>query len=121
MLIGFRRWWYNWTHPTGLYPWRWRMLTLWIIVFSLFVAWTVQGVRNSSQHNRSRIVDIQQSRLNSCRTTYESIRQVFKPFFSPKANRTPKQQHDIDLFNSTINDRKAKCIKQVQTTLKEIK
>lgn len=75
-------------------------------------AWVVSDVRQLSKENKNRIEDIQRSRLESCKTTYEGIREVFKPFF-PKEPRTQKQQDALDLFNKKIIELQLKCVRQV--------
>lgn len=38
--------WQRFWHPSGLHPWRWRLLTVWVIGFSLIVGYAVrQGWR----------------------------------------------------------------------------
>lgn len=59
--------------------------------------------------NQSRIREIQESRVSSCRQTYEGIRDVFKPFFRPMTDRTAKERKDIRKFNRVINRLKAGC------------
>lgn len=86
---------------------------VWIIIFSVAMIWVAHGIIEASQHNNDRIVDIQHSRIVSCQTTYESIRQVFKPFFPPAGSRTAKQQQDLKKFNSIIDQRKTKCISEI--------
>lgn len=63
--------------------------------------------------NNQRTNDIQRSRVESCELTYEGIRQVFRPFFRPKDQRTPKEQRDIRKFNRRIDALKASCPEQV--------
>lgn len=40
-----QRAWKRFRHPTGVHPWRWRFLWVWILVFSVLVGWAfhVQG------------------------------------------------------------------------------
>lgn len=97
-----------------------------IIVTSIFFltlvgfSWIIHDVRANSnarielvKQNRQRIKDIQESRIASCQTTYNGIREVFRPFFPP-VPRTPKQEADLNKFNSTID----KLIKQCKTQTK---
>lgn len=83
-------------------------------------AWVVTNVGDLAKENDNRITDIQTSRLESCISTYEGIREVFKPFFPPPP-RTKQQQADLDKFNKTINDLKLKCRKQVKPKNEEVK
>lgn len=91
-------------HPdrdTAVHPWRWRLLTLWIIVFSL-------GYYSNYR-------DIQNGRVASCKQTYEGVRQVFQPFFPEKGEPvTKKQKDDIKIFNDTVDRLKANCGKQTK-------
>lgn len=63
--------------------------------------------------NAKRIDEIQNSRLESCKRTYEGIREVFRPFNPPKP-RTTQQQSDLDKFNGTIDGLMAGCSVQIK-------
>lgn len=65
-------------------------------------------------NNDARINDIQKSRIESCRRTYEGVRQVFQPLLPPRKKQTPKQRSDIDKFNTTVNNLKHGCVKQIR-------
>lgn len=92
--------------------------TVFLIMTLLFLstlagfAWVVSNVSDLSKENRNRIEDIQNSRLESCKTTYEGIREVFKPFF-PAEPRSVKEQRQLDKFNTKITELKLKCVNQV--------
>lgn len=64
--------------------------------------------------NRARINDIQNSRVESCKRTYEGVRDVFNPFIPPPSARTKRQQADIDKFNKVINKLKKGCVTQTR-------
>lgn len=68
-------------------------------------------LENLVTENEARIADIQKTRIESCELTYAGIREVFRPFF-PQPPRTPKQQADLDKFNSTIVRLQNGCKKQ---------
>lgn len=97
---------------------RWLLLA-WLVGFT---ALTFYGLGESHDRaaenralaveNRTRIHDIQDARLSSCRQTYEGIREVFKPFFP--ANPNPAQRKDLYTFNTTINGLKANCVNQTK-------
>lgn len=89
-------------------------LITWIIVFTVYQIYNGISVRHVGQENKHRIIEIQQSRVHSCSTTYESFRQVFKPFFPPPGHRTAKQKRDLAKLDRIINKHKSKCVKQVQ-------
>lgn len=91
--------------------WRWRAMTVWIIIFSVVVFWALAETRHLSHENNARISDVQQSRILSCRQTYESIRQVFAPFTPTKP--TPQQEKNLKLFNQLIVSKKQQCVQQV--------
>jgi hypothetical protein len=94
--------------------WRWRMLTAWIIVFSLTVILMYSQSRHLASENRSRISDIQESRIASCKDNYEGIRKVFAPLAIPKAARTIRQAEQIAKFNESINKLKLTCGEQTK-------
>lgn len=104
-----------------------------LIIIILFLAiligfsWVVSDVRDLSQsnsvlierirvltkENETRIADIQASRVDSCKQTYTSIHDVFKPFFPPKP-RKKAQQDLLDKFNNKIKELKLGCTDQTQ-------
>lgn len=61
--------------------------------------------------NTNHIAMIQQSRVSSCRKTYNSIHEVFEPFF-PKKPRTRAQQELIDRFDHRVHLLVMGCTKQ---------
>lgn len=86
----------------------WRNLAVVSLIVASFVAvyaWT---------NNDNRIDDIQKSRIESCRSSYEGVRQVFKPFFRSKSQRTAKEQRNIEKFNRKVDDLKSTCPEQVE-------
>jgi hypothetical protein len=58
------------------------------------------------------IIQLQESRESSCKTTYNGIHDVFLPFFPPQP-RTTKQQEDIDKFEAKIVELRTECEEQV--------
>lgn len=80
--------------------------------FAVAVSFTA-GAWIFTGYNGDRIRDIQRNRVESCRLTYEGVRQVFRPFFRPVRVRTPKERHDIRKFNRRVDDLKADCDLQV--------
>lgn len=93
----------------AIHPWRWRALAVWIVLFTLVGIWAIHNGRSLSDSNKERIADIQVSRVKSCKRNYESIRQIFQPFFPPPAHRTPKQKADLKKFNELIDKRIKQC------------
>lgn len=97
----------------------WRVaLGLWMVVLSVVLALALKHTNDQadkakelSQDNRQLIISVNQSRLESCRRTYEGVRQVFKPVLP--VNPTPKQQSDLNKFNNRIDYLKSQCITQV--------
>jgi hypothetical protein len=87
--------------------WRWRLLTAWILVFSAAAIFLYTA-------NRSRIADIQKSRVESCQRSSEGIRTVLLPLFPAKNVRTTQQAETLSRFNEAINELKAKCVTQVK-------
>jgi hypothetical protein len=96
---------------------RWRrVLTGWLIAFTILVFWALHEQRELSDANRSLIADIQQARVSSCRQTYEGVREVFLPFFPPKKDRTAEQQANLDKLDRTVDRLKARCGQQTRVT-----
>ncbi len=65
-----------------------------------------------SRENRSLIARIQRARLESCERTYEGVREIFAPIL-PRRARTPKEAHDIRVFNTRVDELKAGCPAQI--------
>jgi hypothetical protein len=116
------------------YIWRWRALTIWIVIFTIAVGLAInqnraQDRRDHTQAveaarlagetsrlalaNEDRIEEIQESRVISCKRTYEGIREVFGPFFPPPP-RTKEEQTNLNKFNNRIDDLKSRCSKQTE-------
>lgn len=76
-----------------IHPWRWRILWIWMLVFSALTFWLFHDAR--------------QARIDSCRVTHESIREVFRPFFAGSPPAAVKR------FNDRVDQRKALCAKTV--------
>jgi hypothetical protein len=91
---------------------RWRLLTAWIFIFTMVCIYLIASNRNTL-HN------VQAGRVASCKKTYESIRQVFKPFAVPVKKRTERQRIQSNTFNNTINSLKRQCV--FQTHVKQPK
>lgn len=72
-----------------------------------------QGVvtKKLAKQNENRIQEIQAARIASCKSTYEGVRQVFKPF--TQGPQTPA----IKKFNNRIDQLKANC--PIQTHVKK--
>ena len=60
--------------------------------------------------NRDRVQDIQQARVDSCRRTYEGVREIFLPFLHP--DEDPKVNRNIRQFNERVDRLKARCGQQ---------
>lgn len=50
--------WYKICHPEGIHTWRWRALTLWVVVFSILVAVAFKQQSNESQANDTRFCEV---------------------------------------------------------------
>lgn len=55
--------------PHEIHPWRWRMLTVWIVIFTAVVMYAIY-------ENKARVHDIQQSRVYSCQQTKLDFRHL---------------------------------------------
>lgn len=64
--------------------------------------------------NERRAAETDRERISSCVRGYEGTRSVFRVFFRRKSLRTPKQQQDIEKFNTRIDQLKAGCPRQVK-------
>lgn len=101
----------------AVHRYRWKALSVWIIVFTLATGYALREAReqssaqkNNVMQNQQRIADIQKSRTDSCRASYESIREVFTQFF-PK-NPTRQQRRDRIKFDNKIDELKKRCVRQ---------
>jgi uncharacterized protein HemX len=65
--------------------------------------------------NQQRIAEQQESRLRSCRQTYESFNEVFKPFFPPPKQRTSAQRKSLQKLENRVRELKRTCPKQTAT------
>lgn len=54
-------------HP--VYPWRWRLLTAWIILFSALTVWTLSDLNATRRENCERISRILTSEIAGLNTT----------------------------------------------------
>lgn len=95
------------------HKWRWRLLTLWVIGFTLYMMWTYTSIQNG--------------RKESCERTYAGIREAFQPLFPKqltvkqlKALKPEdravydKMQHNLITFNNRINFLISNCGKQTK-------
>lgn len=90
---------------------KWALSAWVILVIAFVIAFDKQS--KLSEQNKSRIIDIQQSRLESCVTTYNSFHVIFTPFFPPADKRTAKQKHDLAKLDNIIAKKIKQCKKQV--------
>jgi len=100
------------TEPVHL--WRWRTLTLWIMVFSTAVFFTVRDIRHLGHENKVRITEIQESRVTSCKANYKVLRKVIARAFQVRDRKLTDEQ--AARLNSLLQlaDPK-KCQQQVAT------
>jgi hypothetical protein len=100
------------------------VLTVIFVIILIGFAKVVHDVQRNSgniktlvHENAQRITDVQTSRVESCKTTYDGIRKVFKPFFP--AHPTNKQQiENLEKFNTIINGLIKKCVIQTKPKTK---
>lgn len=83
-----------------IHPWRWRLLTVWILGTMFALGWIFH--------------DLQQSRIQSCKKTYHAQTEIFRPFF-PKnpATWTARQRSDWNKLLRTTNRLANGCGHQV--------
>lgn len=81
------------------------ILAIWLTVRNN-TAQTNAAVRNRNE----RIAQIQAARVESCRRTYEGVRQIFQPFLHPDGD--PRRNRDIRQFNQRIDSLKNGCGRQ---------
>lgn len=94
--------------------WRWRALTIWIILFTLTVIVMYRSNHHLVGENRSRIADIQKSRIDSCQANYEGIRKVAISLYPPAKIRSVAQAESLSKLNQTIKGLKSRCAKQTK-------
>lgn len=83
-----------------------RIMIVWMIALTIIVIFMVTA-------NRQRIDDIQTSRINSCRATYRSFPEMFKPFFPPNRSKwTDKQEADWNKLQNRATELASKCKRQ---------
>jgi hypothetical protein len=101
------------------------VLLVWIVLFTAagatgfyWLSVIAHDNRTLIRENEKRIAEnaerdrtVRAMRVASCKQTYESVREVLRPFFPPPP-RTKKQQADLDKFNDTVDSFKEKCSKQ---------
>lgn len=87
------------------------MLVIWIVIFTFAVAWSIRD-------GRERDNQIQQNRVASCQRTYEGVREVFKPFFKPVKQMTPRELDNFTKFNRTVDRLKRRCSVQIKPPVK---
>lgn len=90
---------------------------LFFLILSGF-AWVISDVKDLSHttqnlavENSNRITEIQQSRLDSCKRTYNGVSEIFQPFF-PANPETKEEKEFIHKFNMLIDKLVAGCEKQ---------
>ena len=106
----------------GLPPWWRALLTLWIIGASvaIYLGYNANNKRVDESHKI--IVQIQESRVESCQANYEGIRKVFKPFFPDPRTADSKQLTNLVRFNRIIDHQKKQCVEQTKVaSLKDTK
>jgi hypothetical protein len=96
-------------------------MTLVFFLISAGFAWIVSDVKDISKdtvhlvaENQKRIAEIEDIQSDVCRTTYEGIRFVFRPFFPPPP-RSKEEQAQVDKFNNRIDRLKTRCLAQTNT------
>lgn len=62
-----------------------------------------------ASENRNRIADIQESRIETCHSIYQSFHVIFDPLTPPPGKRTRKQQRNIERFNKLIDKKTREC------------
>lgn len=104
------------------------VLTILFVLTLAGFAWILTDVRDLSHknarlsartaqlviENQHRVNDIQNSRVKSCKRTYEGVREIFAPFFPKKHHRTKTEKANINKFNHTITFLRNRCSKQTR-------
>lgn len=103
----------------AIHPWRWRALTLWIIVFTIAVGFALHDSRQLANANRKRIAEIQQARVFSCRKTYSGVEEVFNAVFLPSPKKQNTEQKSISKkFHTEVVNLQNKCVIQTKVRSK---
>jgi len=93
--------------------WAWEHLAVIALLLSVVAnTYLYSSTRDLAAENQNRIAEIQQSRVDSCRRTYEGVREIFRPFLQP--GQTPQQAASWEKFNQSIDTLKAKCKAQTK-------
>lgn len=66
-----------------------------------------------AKENTNRIREIQESRIESCKRTYQGIREVIQSFYPPPP-RTQIEQNQINDFESTVVRLRQGCFTQTK-------
>lgn len=89
--------------PKDYHRWRWRALTIWIIIFTVAVVFGVRANRQRIFDNKQALNQIQKSRIESCKKTYSTLRAILVEAqkLGPQTQlRTNRYNHLIALVNS---------------------
>lgn len=94
------------------------VITLIFFLILAGFAWVVHDIRELSRQtkvlvleNQKRISEIQDSRVDSCKSSYDGIYDVFVEFF-PEHPRSKKEQESVDKFTNKIKVLRDNCAKQ---------
>ncbi len=119
-------------HAEAIHPWRWRFLTLWIVVFTVIVFYALNEVRDNAvvakqlalqnqknaATNRRLIIalgeydtKLQQSRVTSCERNYLAMRDIL---LATTAGRTLDAEQRERLARLIAIADPKKCQEQVQ-------
>ena len=80
-------------------------IALWLVVVG-----NRDRIADTKRNRDERIAQIQQARVESCRRTYEGVREIFQPFLHPDGD--PRAQRNVRVFNHRIDSLKNACGQQ---------
>jgi len=68
-----RKAWRQFRYPAGIHAWRWRFLGLWLVVFTVIVAWSLNSQRQQTRErttaNRAQIRILRRGLDEACHAT----------------------------------------------------
>lgn len=93
-----------------IHPWRWRALTIWIVIFSFLVVVALHRQSELTRQNHARVSEIQQSRIESCEATYRKMQQILLVSLEGRP-RTPERIQRFERLYALVDPHQ--CSQQV--------
>jgi hypothetical protein len=81
--------------------WRWRILWIWMIVFTLATGYALRKGREIDNHLRATQIQIQKDRVSSCKRTYGGFELTIEKIF-PRVKDKVKE-HGREVFIAKVH------------------